>query len=114
MVTPAGYIPGRGDLIWVSLNPRTGHEQAGHRPALILSPKAYNAKTGLCLACPITSKVKGYPFEVTLPEKIAVKGAILADQVKCLDWRIRNARFIQTLPRHTLDETLQRLLVLLS
>lgn len=113
-MNPARYVPARGDLVWVSLNPRTGHEQAGHRPALVLSPKAYNAKTGLCLACPITSKIKGYPFEVTLPAKTAIQGVILADQVKCLDWRARNARFIQALPQRATDETLKRLLVLLS
>ena len=77
------YVPGRGDLVWLNFTPRAGHEQAGHRPALVLSPAPYNDKTGLMLCCPITSQVKGYPFEVRLPEGFRVKGAILADQVKC-------------------------------
>ena len=78
----ADYIPQREDVIWLDFNPQAGHEQAGKRPALVLSPKTYNHKTGLLLACPITSKIKGYPFEVVLSEELPVKGAILADQLK--------------------------------
>ncbi|MGJ0506744.1 MAG: endoribonuclease MazF [Methylocystis sp.] len=84
------YAPERGDIVWLSFDPQAGHEQAGHRPALVLSPKAYNAKTGLMLCCPMTTKVKGYPFEVALAGDEA--SAVLADQVKSLDWRARNAR----------------------
>lgn len=84
------YAPERGDIVWLSFDPQAGHEQAGHRPALVLSPKAYNAKTGLMLCCPMTSRIKGYPFEVALSG--APPSAVLADQVKSLDWRARKAR----------------------
>jgi mRNA interferase MazF len=79
------YIPARGDIVWISLNPQAGHEQAGRRPALVISPVQYNKKVGLALLCPITSHVKGYPFEVLLPPSLPVNGAILSDQVKSLD-----------------------------
>lgn len=88
-----GYVPRRGDVVWLSFDPQAGHEQSGRRPAFVLSPEAYNRKTGLFLACPVTSKVKGYPFEVVLPEGLAVGGVILADQIKSLDWRVRKAEF---------------------
>ncbi len=84
------YVPERGDIVWLSFDPQAGHEQAGHRPALVLSPKAYNGKTGLMLCCPMTTKVKGYPFEVVLSGD--TPSAALADQVKSLDWRARKAR----------------------
>ena len=83
------YVPDRGDIVWIDFNPGTGHEQAGRRPALVLSPAAYNRKTDLALMCPITSQVKGYPFEVVLPADCPVQGAILSDQVRCLDWQSR-------------------------
>lgn len=86
----AAYAPERGDIVWLSFDPQAGHEQAGHRPALVLSPKAYNAKTGLMLCCPMTTKIKGYPFEVVLAG--GSPSAALADQVKSLDWRARKAR----------------------
>ena len=89
MVKRAGYVPDRGDILWIDLNPRSGHEQAGRRPALVLSPVSYNRKTDLAVMCPITSQVKGYPFEVVLPEGCAVQGAVLSDQVRCLDWKSR-------------------------
>jgi mRNA interferase MazF len=79
------YIPGRGDLVWLQFTPQAGHEQAGHRPAVALSPRGYNQKTGLVLFCPVTSQVKGYPFEVKLPDGLPIKGAVLCDQVKSLD-----------------------------
>ena len=88
-----GYVPHRGDIVWLDFTPQAGHEQAGHRPALVLSPEAYNDKTGLALCCPITSQVKGYPFEVLLPSDDVVTGVVLADQIKSLDWRARWARF---------------------
>lgn len=91
MVT--NYVPDKGDIVWLQFDPQAGHEQAGERPALVLSPKEYNGKTGLALFCPITSKIKGYPFEVRLPEELPIRGVILADQIKNLDWLIRSARF---------------------
>lgn len=84
------YVPERGDIVWLSFDPQAGHEQAGHRPALVLSPKTYNGKTGLMLCCPMTTKIKGYPFEVALAG--ATPSAALADQVKSLDWRARKAK----------------------
>jgi mRNA interferase MazF len=108
-----GYVPGRGDAVWITLDPQAGHEQAGRRPALVLSPAAYNGRVGLALLCPITSQVKGYPFEVPLPEGLAVVGAVLADQVKCLDWRARKASRICTVPEEVLVQVLRRLTPLL-
>ena len=87
------YVPSRGDIVWMNFTPHTGHEQAGHRPALVVSPREYNAITSLALCCPITSQVKGYPFEVNLPANGAITGEVLADQIKSLDWRARRARF---------------------
>jgi mRNA interferase MazF len=107
------YIPDRGHIVWISLNPQAGHEQAGRRPALVLTPVAYNSRVGLAILCPITSQVKGYPFEVRLPEGLSVKGAILSDQVKSLDWRERNADFAGEIPVAVLEEVLQRLRTLL-
>jgi len=87
------YVPCRGDLVWLTFDPQAGHEQAGRRPAFVLSPEQYNRKTGLFLACPITSKVKGYPFEVELPPGLGISGVILVDQIKSLDWKVRKAEF---------------------
>lgn len=87
------YVPSRGDIVWMSFTPQAGHEQAGHRPALVVSPREYNAVTSLALCCPITAQVKGYPFEVTLPAGGPVVGVVLADQIKSLDWKARRARF---------------------
>ena len=103
------YIPERGDVVWISFNPQAGHEQAGRRPAVVLSPKAYNQKVGLAIFCPITNRIKGYPFEVKLPLKAKVTGVVLSDQVKSLDWRIRKAEFISSLPSGTIDEVLMKL-----
>ncbi len=100
--------------MWITLNPQAGHEQAGRRPALVLSPISYNDKTGLAILCPITSIVKGYPFEVLLPEGLPVAGAILSDQVKSLEWRIRNAELLCTLPAGIIAEVLLKLNTLLS
>jgi mRNA interferase MazF len=107
------YVPRRGDVVWITLNPQAGHEQAGRRPAVVLSPAAYNGKVGLAILCPITNQIKGYPFEVLIPPGMAVSGAILADQVKSLDWRARNAEWICTLPGETVNEVLQKLGTLL-
>ena len=108
------YIPNRGDIVWMTFNPQAGHEQAGRRPGLVLSPAAYNGKVGLDILCPITSQIKGYPFEVILPDGLKIGGAILSDQVKSLDWRARQAEFVCKLPSVTVDEVLQKLSTLLD
>jgi len=113
-VRRTAYVPERGDVVWITLNPQAGHEQAGRRPAVVLSPGAYNGKVGLALLCPVTNQVKGYPFEVLIPEGLAVSGAILADQVKSLDWRAREAELAGRLPAETTQEVLQKAGVLLS
>jgi mRNA interferase MazF len=99
--------------VWLTLNPQAGHEQAGHWPVLVLSPATYNGRVGLALLCPITSQVKGYPFEVAIPPGLLVRGVILADQVKSLDWRARDSTFICTLPPPVVAETLAKLRTLL-
>lgn len=110
MVEVRGYTPDRGDIVWISLHPQAGHEQAGRRPALILSPAAYNRKVGLALLCPITRQIKGYPFEVPLPKGLPVSGVVLADQVKSLDWQVRQAERIGGVPEAVLGEVLARLM----
>jgi len=95
-------------------NPQAGHEQAGHRPALILSPQAYNGKVGLALLCPITSHVKGYPFEVKIPDGLEVGVAILSDQVKSLDWKARQAKFSCKIPPSIFSEVVQKLNTLIN
>lgn len=114
MVNRASYLPDRGDIIWLAFDPQAGHEQAGRRPALVVSPKSYNSKTGLALFCPITSQVKGYPFEVALPQRSAVSGVVLSDQLKSLDWRVRQAEFICTMPGDLVLKVLKRVEVLLK
>ncbi len=109
-----GYVPERGDAIWITFNPQAGHEQAGRRPAVVLTSSAYNGKTGLAILCPITSKIKGYPFEVMLPNNLPVTGAVLSDQVKSLDWQARNAELICNLPDDTMTEILQKIGALLA
>jgi mRNA interferase MazF len=113
MVNPQ-YIPTRGDIVWLSFTPQAGHEQSGHRPALVLSPKSYNDKTSLALLCPITSTSKGYPFEVPLPSQSAISGVVLADQIKSLDWRSRQARFQCQTTRQVVGEVLAKVNVLLK
>jgi len=108
------YIPQCGDAVRISLNPQAGHEQAGRRPAVVLSPRSYNGKTGLAILCPVTSHIKGYPFEVALPDGLPVSGAVLSDQVKSLDWRVRNTELICTLPEEVVSEIMQKLGTLLS
>ncbi len=110
---PEPYVPRRGDVVWISLNPQAGHEQAGRRPALVLSPMAYNGRVGLAILCPTTSQVKGYPFEVLIPDGLDAKGVILADQVKSLDWRARRAELMCSLPSETVAEVLGKLGTLL-
>jgi len=113
MVKRDVYIPGRGDAVWITLFPQAGHEQSGRRPAVVLSPEAYNAKVGLALFCPVTSQVKGYPWEVRIPEGLAISGVVLSDQVKSLDWRSRSAVRICSLPEPAVVEILDKLGTLL-
>ena len=110
----ATYCPKRGDVVWLSFTPQTGHEQAGHRPALVLSPQSYNRKVGLAILCPITSQVKGYPFEVIIPTGLKVSGAILSDQVKNMDWKARNASRLCHLPETTVRQVLNKVGTLLD
>ena len=107
------YIPARGDILWLQFSPQIGHEQAGRRPAICLSPKEYNEKTGLGIFCPITSKQKGYPFEVPLPDNFSIKGVILADQIRNLDWKKRNASFIIKAPQEIVEKVLLKIEILL-
>lgn len=102
------YVPQRGDVVWITLNPQAGHEQAGRRPAVVLSPGAYNEKVALAILCPVTNQIKGCPFEVLLPDGLPVTGAILADQAKRLDWRARDAEWIGALPPRVVAEVLQK------
>ncbi len=108
------WIPGRGDAVWIDMDPQAGHEQRGRRPAMILSPAEYNSKVGLALLCPITGQIKGYPFEVLVPAGLKVQGAILSDQLKSLDWRARKAAMICSLPVPTIGEVLSKLGTLLQ
>ena len=108
------YVPQRGDVVWIALNPQSGHEQAGRRPAVVLSPGIYNEKVELAILCPVTNQIKGYPFEVLMPDGLPVSGVILADQIKSLDWRVRDAEWICTLPPRVVVEVLQKLGTLLS
>ena len=103
------YIPDRGDFVWVDLSPRQGHEQSGHCPALVLSPKSYNRRTGLCVLCPATRQVKGYAFEVANPTDSERDSVILADHVRCVDWRVRNANFIHRVRSEVLEEVIAKL-----
>lgn len=107
------YMPERGDAVWITFNPQAGHEQAGRRPALVLSPSAYNRKVGLAILCPITNQIKGYPFEVRIPEGLKITGAILSDQIKNLDWKARQAEFICRVPNAITDDALRKLHALL-
>ena len=112
MVT--GYIPKRGDIIWLDFNPQVGHEQRGRRPAIVLSPKAYNQRVGLGLFCPVTNRSKGYPFEVAIPDEYKVTGVILSDHVKNLDWKVRRAEFIAEASEDIVEEVLAKLNTLLT
>lgn len=111
MVAKRTYTPDRGDVVWVDLNPTRGHEQRDTRPALVLSPRVYNKKTGLMVAVPITSHVKGYPFEVLIEGK-KVRGVALADQVRTLDWRARRVRYVEKIPPAPLKAVQARLVAL--
>lgn len=108
------YVPDAGDLVWLSFSPQSGREQAGRRPAIVVSPKTYNSVVGLMLACPITSKVKGYPFEVVLADNLPVSGAILSDHLRSLDWRARSAEYIATADKKVINTVRHRLLLLIE
>jgi mRNA interferase MazF len=108
------FIPDRGDIVWLQFTPQAGHEQAGRRPALVVSPKVYNKKVGLALFCPITSRIKGYPFEVELPGDLDVEGSVLSDQIKSLDWRSRKASLICVAQESVLADVLAKISVLVS
>jgi mRNA interferase MazF len=108
------YVPDRGDAIWITLNPQEGHEQAGRRPAIVLTVKAYNEKSGLAICCPITNQTKGYPYEVAIPDGLGVTGVVLADQVRSLDWRERRAELIVALPIEVISDVREKLHTLLS
>jgi len=107
------YVPERGDVVWLNFDPQAGHEQTGKRPAFVLSPATYNRKVGLALFCPITNKVKGYPFEVDVPEGLKITGTILSDQIKSLDWKARKATFIGKLAEEIIEQVLTKSVTLL-
>ena len=107
------YIPQRGDVVWINMHPQAGHEQTGRRPAVVLSPRSYNAKVGLALLCPVTNQIKEYPFEVIIPSGLKVTGAILSDQVKSLDWKIRNTEYYSKVPETVVLEIFNKLSTLL-
>lgn len=108
------YAPDRGDIVWLNFTPQSGHEQAGKRPAFVVSPAVYNKKVGLALFCPITSQVKGYPFEVSIPEGCGIHGVILSDQLKSLDWNTRNAKFIVKSPVLITEEVIRKITTLIQ
>lgn len=108
------YAPDRGDIVWLHFDPQSGHEQAGRRPALVISPRLYNRKVGLALFCPITSTAKGYPFEVVIPAGSKAKGVVLSDQVKSLDWRARRAEKLCPAPEGVIDEVTAKILALVG
>lgn len=107
------YIPESGDVVWLEFDPQAGHEQSGHRPALVLSPARYNGKTGLMVCCPMSTKIKGYPFEV-LTDVDGVSSAILSDQVKSLDWKIRRATKKSTVSVEVMKHVRAKIKALLS
>ena len=107
-------MPDAGDLVWLTFDPQAGREQAGRRPALVLSPRIYNARSGLALACPVTSQVKGYPFEVAIPASVGASGVILADHVKSVDWKARHAELLGHCTDEVMDEVRARLAPLMG
>ncbi len=113
MVSGRDYIPDAGDIVWLDFDPQSGHEQKGHRPALVLSPLAYNSKTSLIVCCPITTQAKGYPFEVMLTVE-GVPSVVLVDQIKSLDWRARNAKLKDKAPAEAIAETKAKIKALLA
>jgi mRNA interferase MazF len=107
------YVPERGDLIWLEFNPQAGHEQAGRRPAVVLSPAAYNSRSSLAIVCPVPRQRKGYPFETQLPEGLPISGVALADHARSLDWKARKAEHICRMPNELVQEIAAKLLTLI-
>jgi mRNA interferase MazF len=107
------YVPDRGDLVWLNFDPTKGHEQTGVRPAIVLTPTSFNDLNGLMLACPVTSKIKGYPFEVRV-EGIKIDGVVLADQLRCIDWKARGVKFIEKTPMHSLSQVQEIIKLLIA
>lgn len=105
----AEYIPHRGDIVWLDFNPRTGREQAGHRPAIIISPKQFNSMSSLTFVCPITSRIKGFSFEVLLPEEMQTKGVVLVHHFRSIDWQAREIKFIEEAPPLVIEEICAKL-----
>lgn len=110
----SAFCPDAGDFIWIELDPTKGHEQRGRRPAIVLSPRVYNERTGLCVACPITGQAKGYPFEVPIPSGQAVVGVVLADQVRCVSWTERNASLAGRAQSDLLEDVRERIAALID
>ncbi len=108
------YIPDRGDIVWINFTLQTGHEQRGKQPALVMSPKIYNEKTSLCICFPVTSKVKGYPFEVALPATLSIEGVILSDQIKNLDFRAREVNFECKVPASVIESVQKNIFALVG
>jgi mRNA interferase MazF len=108
------YCPDAGELVWIDLNPTLGHEQSGHRPAIVLTPRQYNVRSGLCIVCPITRRARGYPFEVAIPPGHAISGVILVDQVRSVSWEKRYVKVAGVAPVKLLDEVRERLAALLQ
>ncbi|MHB8776079.1 MAG: endoribonuclease MazF [Bellilinea sp.] len=113
MVSRRGYVPERGDVVWMMFGPQAGREQSGRRPGVVMSSSIYNGKTGMALCCPITSHVKGYPFEVLVPAGLKTSGAILADHIRNIDWKLRRAEYLCKLPDKALEEVAEKILSLL-
>lgn len=111
---PRAYVPDRGDIVWLEFMPQAGREQAGHRPALVISPRIYNQKVGLALFCPITSRVKGYSFEVEFSPGGKMTGAVLSDQIKSLDWRARKAKRLGRAPQDVMTAVLAKIQTLVA
>ena len=108
------YVPERGDLIWVEFTPQAGHEQSGRRPALIVSPSEYNLQRGLALVCPISTRIRGYRFEVPLQSDVDITGVVLSDQIKSADWRARYARYAGKASPSVVDEAIAKITALLG
>jgi mRNA interferase MazF len=113
-VNSSVYIPDRGDFVWIDFDPQVGHEQAGRRPALVLSPLDYNRPSKLALLCPVTSKLKHHPYDVPIPPGGRVHGVVIADQVKNLAWTNRRAEFIERAGRDLVRDVLERLVSLID
>jgi mRNA interferase MazF len=111
---PGSYCPEAGDFIWIDLDPTIGHEQSGRRPAIVLSPRGYNAASGLCVVCPITSRARGYPFEATVPDGAEIHGVVLADQPRSISWEQRPIRPAGRAPDAVIADVRERLAALLA